>query len=48
VGIHCDEANIASTAIPVRLGYRLDRVQDDAPVAPSETGREMIWIFTKV
>jgi len=47
VEIHCDEANIASTAIPVRLGYRLDRIQDDGPVAPSETGREMIWIFER-
>jgi RimJ/RimL family protein N-acetyltransferase len=44
IEIHCDEANTASAAIPRRLGYRLDRVDDHKPAAPSETGRRMIWI----
>lgn len=44
VEIHCDEANVASAAIPRRLGYRLDRVLDDEIQAPSETGRSMVWV----
>jgi RimJ/RimL family protein N-acetyltransferase len=44
VEIHCDEANVASAAIPRRLGYRLDRIEADEPEAPLETGRSMIWV----
>ena len=44
VEIHCDEANVASAAVPARLGYRLDRIQDDEPKAPAVSGRSMIWI----
>lgn len=44
VEIHCDEANVASAGVPRRLGYRLDRVVQDAPIeAPAERGPEMIW-----
>jgi RimJ/RimL family protein N-acetyltransferase len=44
VEIHCDEANVASAGVPRRLGYRLDRVIEDAPIeAPGERGPEMIW-----
>ena len=45
VEIHCDEANHRSAAIPRRLGYRLDRVEDDAIAAPGESGRSMVWVF---
>lgn len=45
VEIHCDEANVRSQAVPRRLGYRLDRVEDDEVEAPAEVGRSMIWIF---
>jgi RimJ/RimL family protein N-acetyltransferase len=45
VEIHCDEANIRSAAIPKRLGYRLDRIEDDEVAAPGEIGRSMVWIF---
>jgi RimJ/RimL family protein N-acetyltransferase len=45
VEIHCDEANVRSAAIPNRLGYRLDRVEDDEIVAPGEVGRSMIWVY---
>jgi RimJ/RimL family protein N-acetyltransferase len=45
VEIHCDEANVRSAAIPERLGYRLDRIEDDNISAPGEIGRSMIWIF---
>ncbi|MCP2312478.1 MULTISPECIES: GNAT family N-acetyltransferase [Kitasatospora] len=44
VEIHCDEANLASAAIPRKLGYRLDRIQDAEITAPSETGRKLIWV----
>ena len=45
VEIHCDEANVRSQAIPRRLGYRLDRVEQDETEAPAEVGRSMFWIF---
>lgn len=45
VEIHCDEANTRSQLIPRRLGYRLDRVEDDEVEAPAEVGRSMIWVF---
>jgi RimJ/RimL family protein N-acetyltransferase len=44
VEIHCDEANIASNAIPRKLGYRLDRIDDHEPEAPGERGRRLIWV----
>ena len=42
--IHCDEANVRSAAVPRRLGYRLDRIEDDDVTAPGEIGRSMIWV----
>ena len=44
VEIHCDEANVASNAIPRKLGYRLDRIDDHEPEAPGEHGRRLIWV----
>jgi RimJ/RimL family protein N-acetyltransferase len=44
VEIHTDEANTISAAIPQRLGYRLDRIDNRVPEAPSETGRMQIWV----
>lgn len=44
VEIHCDEANVASAAIPRRLGFHLDRVVEDEIEAPGETGRGMVWV----
>ena len=46
VEIHIDEANVRSAAIPERLGYRLDRIEDDEIATPGETGRSTIWIAT--
>jgi RimJ/RimL family protein N-acetyltransferase len=46
VEIRCDEANVASAAVPRRLGYRLDRVDERTPEAPAECGRLMIWAKT--
>lgn len=45
--IHCDETNLASAAIPRRLGYRLDRIEDAPKQAPSDTGRDMVWILER-
>ncbi len=45
VEIHCDVANVASAAVPKRLGYRLDRVVPVAKQAPSETGRHLVWVI---
>jgi RimJ/RimL family protein N-acetyltransferase len=45
VEIHCDEANLASAAIPRKLGYRLDRTEPHEPEAPGERGRRLIWIW---
>jgi RimJ/RimL family protein N-acetyltransferase len=45
VEIHCDEANQASAAIPRKLGYQLDRVDQHEPEAPGERGRRMIWVW---
>jgi RimJ/RimL family protein N-acetyltransferase len=44
VEIHCDEANVRSAAVPRRLGYRLDRIEDDQISAPGDLGRSMIWV----
>lgn len=44
VEIRCDEANVASAAVPQRLGYRLDRIEPDEVRAPAETGRSMVWV----
>ncbi len=44
VEIHVDEANGPSSAVPRKLGYRLDRVVESPVTAPSETGRKQIWI----
>jgi RimJ/RimL family protein N-acetyltransferase len=44
VEIHCDEANTASSAVPQRLGFRLDRIDIVEPEAPAETGHMTIWI----
>jgi RimJ/RimL family protein N-acetyltransferase len=45
VHIHCDEANVASAAVPRRLGFRLARVVDDEVSAPAEVGRSMEWVI---
>jgi RimJ/RimL family protein N-acetyltransferase len=43
VEIHCDERNVASASVPRALGFRLEHVVTRAPVAPAESGREMVW-----
>ena len=36
--IHCDEANLASAAVPPKLGYRLTGTIEHEPEAPGEVG----------
>ena len=45
VEIHTDEANAISAAIPRRLGYRLDRVDELPPEVPAHSGRQQIWVM---
>jgi RimJ/RimL family protein N-acetyltransferase len=45
--IHCDAANQASAAIPRKLGYHLDRVDDHPPEAPGEQGHRMVWVLSR-
>jgi RimJ/RimL family protein N-acetyltransferase len=42
--IHCDEANVASAAVPPKLGYRLTGRLDHEPEAPGEVGTRLIWV----
>jgi len=51
-GVHqviivCDEANERSAAVPRRLGYVLNRVEQRPPEAPAETGRTQFWIAAR-
>ncbi len=47
VEIHCDEGNTRSAAVARRLGYTLAEIRDKPPQAPSERGREMVWVRTR-
>jgi RimJ/RimL family protein N-acetyltransferase len=44
VEIHCDEANLPSAAVPRRLGFRLEKVEEVPAQAPAETGRHQVWV----
>jgi RimJ/RimL family protein N-acetyltransferase len=43
VEIHHDRANVASSGVPRRLGYRFVDEQPDEATAPEDTGIECIW-----
>jgi ribosomal-protein-serine acetyltransferase len=43
VEIHHDKANLASSGVPSRLGYRFVGEQPDEATAPADTGGECIW-----
>ena len=45
VEIHTDEDNLPSSAIPQRLGYRLDRVDREEARTTAETGRIQVWVL---
>jgi RimJ/RimL family protein N-acetyltransferase len=44
VEIHCDRANEASAKVATRLGYRLDRIEDDSELM-LQSGKRMIWVL---
>ncbi|WP_033222723.1 GNAT family N-acetyltransferase [Kitasatospora phosalacinea] len=44
VEIRCDEANLRSAEVARRLGYRLERIEEDGVRAPAESGRGMVWV----
>jgi len=46
VVVACDEANLASNAVPSRLGFTHDRTIDRRPEAPGESGHLQIWTNT--
>jgi RimJ/RimL family protein N-acetyltransferase len=46
VRIRCDVANVRSSAIPRRLGYRLVGFEDAERLAPAHTGRHEVWVTT--
>jgi RimJ/RimL family protein N-acetyltransferase len=46
VEIRCDEANLASAAVPARLGYVLADTRAAPVDAPAETGRQQVWRLT--
>jgi RimJ/RimL family protein N-acetyltransferase len=43
VEIHMDQANLASVAVPRKLGYRLVLEEDREVLAPGHSGRGFIW-----
>ena len=44
--IRCDAENLASSAIPKRLGFSLERTIDEPPALPGESGsRLQVWIL---
>lgn len=47
VEIHCDETNLASAAVPPKLGYRLTATVERPPRTPGETGREQVWVIER-
>lgn len=45
--IRCDPANLASAAIPTKLGYRLDRVDPSEIEAAAQTGSQQVWVLER-
>ena len=47
IEIQPDRANTASTAIPRKLGYRLDREEARQPFSDQQSGISQIWIIER-
>jgi RimJ/RimL family protein N-acetyltransferase len=41
--IRCDEANVRSAAVAQRVGFTLVEARDRPKLAPSQSGRELVW-----
>lgn len=48
IEIRCDPANVASAAIPPKLGYRLDRIDVVDIEAEAQTGKQQVWALHRV
>ena len=47
IEIRCDPANVASAAIPPKLGYRLDRIETVEVEAEAQTGKQQVWVLDR-
>jgi ribosomal-protein-serine acetyltransferase len=47
VEIHHDEANVASGAVPAKLGYTHAETRPDPPEAPADTGLDWRWVLRR-
>jgi RimJ/RimL family protein N-acetyltransferase len=47
VQLRMDQANVASAAVPPKLGYALTGAPDRPVLAPGQTGRGFIWTMTR-
>ncbi len=47
IEIRCDPANVASAAIPPKLGYRLDRTDVADILAAAQTGSQQVWVLSR-
>lgn len=47
IEIRCDPANLASAAIPPKLGYRLDRIEAVEVEAEAQTGKQQVWVLDR-
>jgi len=47
VEIHMDQANVASAAVPRKLGYRLDHEEVRQVEAPGHTGQGFVWVLDR-
>ncbi len=48
VEIRCDPANLASAAIPAKLGFRLERTDPSEVEAAAQTGSQQVWVLDRV
>jgi RimJ/RimL family protein N-acetyltransferase len=47
IEIRCDPVNVASAAVPLKLGYRLDRTVVVEVEAAAQTGCQQVWAVTR-